>query len=225
MISILAINCILSYMVDQLLTITDEAMKMVREARNAENNADSLALWIEIVGSRGNAYDYDLYFQGVEDARSSDALIGGDGLAGVPVVVPAPSIELIRGSRLEWSDEGEGGLVMINPNTPAGDNGLPEGVVEGDFSSPVAQRVLEVINEDINRAIAGHGGYAELVAVGDGVAYVRMMGGCQGCGLASVTLSQGIEVAIKNAVPEIRRVADVTNHDAGTDPYYQASKK
>ena len=225
MISILAINCILSCMVDQLLTITDEAMKMVREARNAENNADSLALWIEIVGSRGNAYDYDLYFQGVEDARSSDALIGGDGLAGVPVVVPAPSIELIRGSRLEWSDEGEGGLVMINPNTPAGDNGLPEGVVEGDFSSPVAQRVLEVINEDINRAIAGHGGYAELVAVGDGVAYVRMMGGCQGCGLASVTLSQGIEVAIKNAVPEIRRVADVTNHDAGTDPYYQASKK
>ncbi len=212
-------------MVDQLLTITDEAMKMVQEARNAEDDADSLALWIEIIGSRGNAYDYDLYFQSVEDASPSDALISGNSLSDVPVVIPAPSVELIRGSRLEWSDDGEGGLVMINPNTPAGDNGLPEGVVEGDFSSPVAQRVLEVINEDINRAIASHGGYAELVAVGDGVAYVRMMGGCQGCGLAPVTLSQGIEVAIKNAVPEIRRVADVTNHNAGTNPFYQASAK
>ncbi|MCL5886307.1 MAG: NifU family protein [Actinobacteria bacterium] len=212
-------------MVDQLLTITDEAMKMVQEARNAENDADSLALWIEIIGSRGNAYDYDLYFQSMEDASPSDVLISSDGSSGVPVVIPAPSVELIRGSRLEWSDDGEGGLVMINPNTPAGDNGLPEGVVEGDFSSPVAQRILEVIDEDINRAIASHGGYAELVAVGDGVAYVRMMGGCQGCGLASVTLSQGIEVAIKNAVPEIRRVADVTNHNAGTNPFYQASAK
>ncbi len=212
-------------MVDQLLTITDEAMKMVQEARNAENDADSLALWIEIIGSRGNAYDYDLYFQSMEDASPSDVLISSDGSSDVPVVIPAPSVELIRGSRLEWSDDGEGGLVMINPNTPAGDNGLPEGVVEGDFSSPVAQRILEVIDEDINRAIASHGGYAELVAVGDGVAYVRMMGGCQGCGLASVTLSQGIEAAIKNAVPEIRRVADVTNHNAGTNPFYQASAK
>ena len=225
MISILAIAYIMPCMVDQLLVVTDQAMKMVREARDAESDPAGLALWIEVVGTRGNAYDYDLYFQNASDARSSDVVQAGTGDGDVPVVIPVSSVDLVRGAQLDWSDEDDGGLVMINPNAPASAGGLPDGVIEGDFSSEVSQRVLAVIENDINRAIAGHGGYAELVATGEDTAYVRMMGGCQGCGLAAVTLSQGIEVAIKQAVPEIRRVVDVTNHAAGTDPYYQASKK
>jgi Fe/S biogenesis protein NfuA len=70
-----------------------------------------------------------------------------------------------------------------------------------------------------------HGGSAELVAVEDTTAYVRLGGGCVGCGMATVTLSQGIEVAIKEAVPEILSVVDVTDHASGTNPYYEAAKK
>ncbi|NIV57136.1 MAG: hypothetical protein GWN07_23930, partial [Actinobacteria bacterium] len=71
--------------------------------------------------------------------------------------------------------------------------GTGAAVAEG----PVADRIREVLDTQINPAIAGHGGFAELVAVEDDTAFLRMGGGCQGCGLAQVTLSQGIEVAIK----------------------------
>ncbi len=64
-----------------------------------------------------------------------------------------------------------------------------------------------------------------MVAVDDSIAYLRLSGGCQGCGMASVTLGQGIEVAILDAVPEISEVVDVTDHASGTNPYYEAAKK
>jgi Fe/S biogenesis protein NfuA len=82
-----------------------------------------------------------------------------------------------------------------------------------------------VLDEQINPAIAAHGGRAELVAVEGGVAYLRLGGGCQGCGLAAVTLSQGIEVAILDAVSEVSEVIDVTDHASGANPYYEAAKK
>jgi Fe/S biogenesis protein NfuA len=82
-----------------------------------------------------------------------------------------------------------------------------------------------VIEQQINPAIAMHGGSAELVAVEEGTAYVRLGGGCVGCGMAAVTLSQGITVAIKDAVPEIVNVIDTTDHASGTNPYYEAAKK
>jgi Fe/S biogenesis protein NfuA len=85
--------------------------------------------------------------------------------------------------------------------------------------------VLRVLDEQINPAIVAHGGPAELVALEGAVAYLRLSGGCQGCGLAAVTLSQGIEVAILDAVPEVTEVIDVTDHASGANPYYEAAKK
>jgi Fe/S biogenesis protein NfuA len=85
--------------------------------------------------------------------------------------------------------------------------------------------VVQVLERQINPSIAAHGGHAELVAVEDEVAYLRLSGGCQGCGMATVTLSQGIEVAIRDAVPEITRVVDVTDHASGDNPYFEAAKK
>ena len=89
----------------------------------------------------------------------------------------------------------------------------------------MAQRILQVLEHQINPSIASHGGRADLVAVEDDIAYLRLSGGCQGCGMASVTLSQGIEVAIKDNVPEILNVVDVTDHAQGANPYYEAAKK
>jgi Fe/S biogenesis protein NfuA len=89
-----------------------------------------------------------------------------------------------------------------------------------DFSDPVVQAVQKVLDADINPSIASHGGHITLVGVKNQVAYVRLGGGCQGCGQANVTLQQGVVVAIKNAVPEIKDVLDVTNHSVGSNPYY-----
>ena len=68
-------------------------------------------------------------------------------------------------------------------------------------------------------------GHAELVAVEDDTAFLRLSGGCQGCGMASVTLTQGIEVVIKESVPEILKVVDVTDHASGANPYFESAKK
>jgi Fe/S biogenesis protein NfuA len=84
---------------------------------------------------------------------------------------------------------------------------------------------MVVLERDINPSIASHGDHAELAAVEDATAYLRLGGGCQGCGMATVTLSHGIEVAITQAVPEITRVIDVTDHASGTNPYFEPAKK
>ena len=84
---------------------------------------------------------------------------------------------------------------------------------------------MAVLDRDVNPAIAAHGGHAELAGIEGRTAYLRLGGGCQGCGMASVTLGQGIEIAITEAVPEIVDVVDVTDHASGANPYFEAAKK
>jgi Fe/S biogenesis protein NfuA len=136
-------------------------------------------------------------------------------------VVPGEHVDKVRGSTLDLSG---GGMVLQNPNAPAVDAPYAD-APDLDLDDPVVAKVVEVLAVQINPQIAAHGGFAELVAVEGGIAYLRMGGGCQGCGMAAVTLSQGIEVAILDSVPEITEVVDVTDHAGGTNPYYQAAKK
>jgi Fe-S cluster biogenesis protein NfuA len=95
----------------------------------------------------------------------------------------------------------------------------PQPVSAGDL----AQRVRDVLNSDVNPGLAQHGGQAELVAVKDGVAEIKLSGGCQGCGAAKMTLSFGIEQSLRTKIPELRGVRDVTDHTAGERPYYSGS--
>jgi Fe/S biogenesis protein NfuA len=88
----------------------------------------------------------------------------------------------------------------------------------------LAMLVQQVIDTQINPGVASHGGFVELLNVEDGIAYVQLGGGCQGCGMADVTLKQGIEALIKEAVPAITAVRDSTDHASGTNPYYRPSK-
>jgi Fe-S cluster biogenesis protein NfuA len=85
--------------------------------------------------------------------------------------------------------------------------------------------VDEVFRTQINPAVASHGGKIELIDVQDATVVVRLMGGCQGCGMANVTLRQGVESALKRAVPTIRGIKDITDHSAGSNPYFQAGTK
>ena len=85
-------------------------------------------------------------------------------------------------------------------------------------------RVQDLIDNAINPAIESHGGFVELVDVQDTVLYLAMGGGCQGCGMADVTLKQGIEALIKDEVPEVTEVVDVTDHAAGMNPFYAPAK-
>ena len=207
-----------------VLTLTDKALAKVLELRADEGNAASLALWVEVSGTSGGAYTYDMYFQAASDA-GPDAWTGVQ--EGLTIVVPAASAPKMVGSVLDLNwDLMAGGMSIRNPNRPPAPPASP--AMSGpppDLSGDVAQRVIQVLDAQVNPSIAAHGGRADLVAVEDGAAYLRLSGGCAGCGMAAVTLSQGIEVAIKESVPEIVRIIDVTDHASGTNPYYEAAKK
>jgi Fe/S biogenesis protein NfuA len=200
-----------------LLTITPAALERILEVRGGEPEPETLALWLEVSGVQGNAFTYDMYFRRLDEAGEQDVVQHGDDLS---IVVPEEHADNIRGSTLDVSG---GGLVLQNPNTPQ----LRPSTTgtDLDLSDPIVAKVVEVLDTQINPQIAAHGGYAELVAIEAPVAYLRMGGGCQGCGMAAVTLSQGIEVALLESVPEITEVVDVTDHASGTNPYYEAAKK
>ncbi len=202
----------------ELLTITEEARAKVLEVRAAEADAGDLALWVEVNGEQAGAYTYLMEFRPVADLAAGVVLQHHDDL---PVAIPDDSVEMLRGATLEFS----GGMVMQNPNRPVPASPAMVDRPSADLSGEVPQRVIQVLEEQINPAIASHGGHAELVAVEESIAYLRLSGGCQGCGMAAVTLSQGIEVAILDMVPEITEVVDVTDHATGSNPYYEAAKK
>ena len=92
------------------------------------------------------------------------------------------------------------------------------------LSTPEAKAIQGLLDERINPAVAAHGGYISLIDVQADTAYIRLEGGCQGCGMADVTLKQGVETEIKRTVPTIGAVLDVTDHVDGTNPYYQPGK-
>lgn len=202
-----------------LLTITPEARSTVLDVLAQEPDSGSLALWLEVSGEANGAYSYDMYFQALSDAAADDVVQADDT---PPVVVPASSVSRLQGATLDYVTDagGEGGLVIVNPNTPPA-RGRPAAAPELDLSDPMAQRVVAVLDEQVNPSIAAHGGRADLVAVEDASVYLRLSGGCQGCGMAKATLSQGIEVILREAIPEIDRIVDITEHADGTNPYYE----
>ena len=91
---------------------------------------------------------------------------------------------------------------------------------EGSLDSPEAETIKNLIDNEINPALASHGGFVVLHSVEGDKVFIEMGGGCQGCAMSYMTLKEGIEGAIKEAVPTIKTVIDVTAHDEGEDPYY-----
>jgi Fe/S biogenesis protein NfuA len=132
---------------------------------------------------------------------------------GIPLYVEGRNAAYLDNVTVSYAYKGPSvsGLEFENPNPI--------------WFDPLAARVQEVFDRQINPAIAAHGGYVTLLGVENNVAYVQLGGGCQGCGMADVTLKQGIVVAVKEAVPEISEVVDSTDHASGTNPYFKPAKK
>lgn len=206
---------------EPILSVAPQALERLLDIRNQEPDADELGLVLAITGVADGRYTYEMALM-LLDPPPAGAHLEEHG--GLTLVIPSGDVENLRGAEVKMSrDLLNPGLTLENPNSPSprvlGDGPLPE--LEGE----VAERVVQVVREMINPAIASHGGVAEVVAVEDGTVYVRLGGGCQGCGMATVTLSQGIESTLRQTVPEITKVVDVTDHAGGTNPYYEQAKK
>jgi len=198
---------------DPVFAITPAALAKVLEIRGAEDDPDSLCLWIEVTGSRGVDYTYDLSFETIADLDETDHT---EHIAELVVAIPEGSVGQLRGATLDLpSNPDQGGLVLRNPNRPN-----PLAGLDLELTGDLADKVSQLLDQSINPSLAAHGGYATLVGVEETRVFLTMGGGCQGCSLSAATLVQGIQVAIKEALPEVTEVVDVTDHTAGDNPFY-----
>lgn len=193
--------------------ITPAALETVLEIRVGEDDPESLGLRIEITGTSGTEYLYDLSFDELTSAADDDLVVD----AGVKVIVPSNTVDKLRGSVLDLPrTAGQGGLVIRNPNRAD-----PLAGVELNRDGTIAEQVQQLLDQAINPALDSHGGFASLIGVDDDKnVYITMGGGCQGCAASQMTLTQGIQRQIKDMIPEVVEVIDATDHAAGENPFY-----
>ena len=202
---------------ETVLIVTDGALVTILEARSGEIDAASLSLRLEVSGTPQGRFQYDMYFQPTAEASRTDTVVARGNLT---VVIPAASLNRIAGSTLDIASDGSG-LVLSNPNEPKRPEPAEVPVLSGSLEGPLAVRVMHIIETMVNPSIASHGGYATLLSVDNDTAFITMGGGCQGCASSKATLKQGIEAAVKGAVPEIVHVIDMTDHASGASPYFR----
>ena len=130
---------------------------------------------------------------------------------------PWPVVGKAVGQAIRAALAGDRPAVAAKPAPAAGSGGTAD--------DALYERVVDLFDQQVNPMVARHGGRVELIDVQDAVVMVRMAGGCQGCGMADVTLRQGIEAMLQQHVPEVRGVVDITDHTAGSNPYFAAAKK
>ena len=195
-------------MSDGVVTITDIARGKVLELMRAEGQSD-VALRFGVAGRGPGGFQYKLGFvSGAEQAADDVVVDAGDGLR---VFIDPKSADIVKGTTIDFVDGPEGqGFRIDNPNPL--------------WSDPLSQAIQKVFDDEINPQIASHGGWVSLLEVKEDIAYIQLGGGCQGCGMVDVTLKQGIEVVLKERVPQIREIVDTTDHAGGNNPYYRPSK-
>ncbi|HVC23936.1 MAG TPA: NifU family protein [Candidatus Dormibacteraeota bacterium] len=189
------------------LDLNDQAASRIRGFRERQGHPEA---WIAVGpgGLQGERLTFTFALVEPSELGPDELLV--EGAPDILFVTPRILSRHVIGARVN-SDPVSGALSLETSYNPDAD--------------PLAQAVQQLLDSEINPAVAGHGGYISLLDVADGVAYVQMGGGCQGCGLAEVTLSQGVRSAITERFPDIVEVVDTTDHASGTNPYYEPSKK
>jgi Fe/S biogenesis protein NfuA len=191
-----------------MLTITETAQKQITAIMESQGRqGDGLRVGIVGRSSSGFRYTMNLVEEGQENP---DDVVVDSGT--FKVFVDLQSAPHLEGVTVDYIDNGlqGSGFKIDNPNPV--------------WTDPLALRVQELIDERINPGVGAHGGHVELLDVKDNTVFVRLGGGCQGCGMVDVTLRQGIEALIREEIPEIHQVVDTTDHASGSNPYYQPAK-
>jgi Fe/S biogenesis protein NfuA len=189
---------------DTVITITDSARDRILQVMEGKGLVGH-SLRVSIRGRGPTGFEYGMTFDGSDGEQPDDTALSAGALK---ILIDPDTLRHAQGARIDFAD---GGFQIDNPN-PIWDD-------------PRAQTVQALLDEQINPAVARHGGFVQLMDVKDDTVYVLLGGGCQGCGMVDVTLKQGIEVLIKEALPEIEHVVDTTDHAGGTNPFYEPEKK
>lgn len=192
-----------------MIHITDLARTKVKEALE---NYSKPVVGIKVIADAKSPFQvsYGLAFVDNKNINKTDTVQNVDD---VDFYIDKDQTHYFEGVTLDFEDglTGSGFKFTNIPRVPK------------EYKGTLAEKVVKVIDDEINPGIAGHGGFVSLVDIKGNDVIIQMGGGCQGCGMANVTLKDGIEVALKNAIPEIGNIYDVTDHAGGENPYYNKS--
>jgi Fe/S biogenesis protein NfuA len=188
-----------------MISFTDAAKSKFLQITEQEERAGQ---GLRIIVRNGGTYrpEFSLGFVPPEQKRDDDTVAEQGGFN---VFMDPESAKYLEGATVDFI-EGPGGA-GFKIDAPKAGAEKPSG--------PVAEAVIKVLEEKVNPGLGSHGGSVMLVAIEDGTAVLQFAGGCQGCGMINVTLKEGVEKILKESVPEITGVRDVTDHAAGRDPY------
>lgn len=143
------------------------------------------------------------------------------------VLVAGSTLTVTKRDTAPWQMAGRAVGAAIRSALQSGAAPIAPAPARADAAADDAlfDKVSMIFDSRINPQVAGHGGSVDLIDVQDGIVMLRLMGGCQGCGMADVTLRQGIEATLKQVAPEVRGIVDVTDHASGASPYFASAKK
>ena len=196
--------------------MTDAALAKILELRDEEADAEQLGLRLAIASGPGQDFRYDLSFDEFLKADFTDEVrthTGTDGRT-IKVIIPGGDAERLQDATLDYGDAQ--GLVIRNPNRPAPPS--VEGLVQGDALSA---EIEAMVANEVNPALAAHGGFVTYVGHdGEGTVYMTMGGGCHGCSMSKMTMLDGVQTMLSEAIPTVQRVRDLTDHSTGENPYY-----
>lgn len=190
------------------ITITENALKYIRDQRES--------LGLPVKGLRVNAIPrsalraaYSMRFVPAEEPESP--LDSIQSFKGIDLYIAADSAPYLEGATIDFVFRLIGSELKVV--APFRKVATPEG--------RVAAKVQHVLDKVVNPSLAMHGGGATLIDFQGGIVFLELTGGCQGCSMADSTLKNGIEKSIREGVPEVREVRDVTQHANGRNPFYR----
>jgi Fe/S biogenesis protein NfuA len=198
-----------------VVNLTPAAREQLLTVLARQQQPAALRIFVKNPGS--SPAQFDMALEPMDAQQPGDTVAD---ISGVRVLVDAQSLPAVEGATVDFRNDPLQPGFLVEPAPPPHID-VPDAF---DVSSPLISQVQSVIEHHVNPGIASHGGHAELVGIKDDVVFVALGGGCQGCSMASVTLKQGIEQILKQAIPRIRAVVDATDHAHGSDPFYTAEK-
>jgi len=199
------------------MNFTERAQDVVRSFLD-QGAGELEALRISIQAGSPVAPRYELTLVGLAEREEDEKEVEGPGF---PIFVKEADASRLEGATVDFVERVNESGFEVRPAPGATNGSRPAPTAPTAPTGAIADRVREVLNTQVNPAIASHGGMISLVDVQDTEVYVEMSGGCQGCALSRMTLRQGVERMLKQAVPELTEVHDVTDHASGASPYFQ----
>jgi len=191
-------------MTDLILNVTAAAAERIHAAKTSEGR-DDIALRVA-AREDGAKFRYELKLVNTDSKAADDRVVH---LENIDIYLDPESVPRLQGATLDYVDDISGsGLKFDNPNKTT------------LATHPLAGRVQQVLDDRINPSLAAHGGMVSLVDIQETRVVLSFGGGCQGCGMADVTMKQGVSAQLKQQIPEISEVVDATDHAAGHNPYY-----